>query len=348
MANVLGVAVARHAKAGFPVRTLGLQGGQPRLILYGSVETHGWAQKAAELLGLGDSSYRRIPADRSHRIRIDALRRAIREDRAAGLRPFCVIGTAGTVNIGATDDLEALAGICRREDLWFHVDGAFGALLRLSERLAPLVSGIEQADSLGFDLHKWGYLPFECACLLVRDAALHHDAFATAPAYLASATRGVIAGGLPFADRGIDLTRGFKALKVWLSLKAYGVDRLARLIEQNVRQAAYLAARVEAHPDLQLLAPAVLNIVCFRCRPSSSAMAESELNALNEEILLRIQEAGIAVPSSTVLDGRYAIRVCIVNHRTRRPDLDALLDAVLRIGAAAKRDAEGGAGPGPA
>lgn len=339
IANVLGLAVARHARAGFDVREEGVQGGRPRMTFYGSAETHGWARKAAELLGLGNASFRRVPVDREYRVDVDALAARVREDRAAGLHPFCVIGTAGTVNTGATDDLRALAAFCRAEGLWFHVDGAFGALARLVPELRPVVDGMEEADSLAFDLHKWGYLPFECACVLVRDAEAHRGAFAIQASYLAESTRGVIAGGLPFADRGIDLTRGFKALKVWMSLKAHGVDTLARLVQQNVEQARHLAGRIRAHAELELLAPVPLNVVCFRYAPEGAA--EAELNAVNEEVLLRLQEGGIAVPSGTVLGGRYAIRVANVNHRSRREDFDTLVEAVARIGAEVRRERGG-------
>ena len=276
MASTLGLAVARFADTrvgGFDVREDGMQrwpdrDTPPPLVFYGSTETHGWARKAAELLGLGNRAFRRVPVDGAYRIDVRALAEMLAADRAAGLRPFCVVGTAGTVNTGATDDLAALADLCARERLWFHVDGAFGALAWLSEALRPQVAGLDRADSIGFDLHKWGYLPFECACALVRDPALHRAAFAAPASYLAESTRGVIAGGLPFADRGVDLTRGFRALKVWLSLKADGVDKLARLIEQNVAQTRHLVARVEAEPELELLAPAPLNVACFRFAPA--------------------------------------------------------------------------------
>ncbi len=337
IANIVGLIVARHAKAGFDVRRHGLQrGGRPGMVLYGSSETHGWAQKAVELLGLGDESLRRIPVDTEYRIDLTRLREAIGSDRRAGHRPFCVVANAGTVNTGAIDNLEALAGICREEDLWFHVDGAFGALARLSPELAPLVAGLEHADSLAFDLHKWMYLPFEIACTIVRDAAAHRDAFAQAPSYLAETSRGVIAGGLPFADRGLELTRGFKALKVWMSLKTHGTRAFAGLIEQNVNQARYLAQMIGEHPDLDLLAPVPLNIVCFRY--ASEGSSEAILNAINEEVLLRVQESGLAVPSGTVLEGRYAIRVAITNHRSRSEDFEALVEAVTRIGADVKRE----------
>ena len=339
MASTLGLAVGRFAKArelGLDSRADGMQSwpGEPvraPLVFYGSTETHGWARKAAELLGLGNRAFRRVPVNANYEVDLAAMERMIAEDRAGGLMPFCVIGTAGTVNTGASDDLVALAALCKVERLWFHVDGAFGALAYLSDALRPQVAGLEQADSVGFDLHKWGSLPIECACVLVRDAETHRAAFAANASYLAPTTRGVIAGGLPFADRGLDLTRGFKALKVWMSLKADGVDKLVRIIEQNVAQTRYLVSRIEAHPDLELLAPAPLNITCFRYAPSG--LDDTVLNALNAELLIRLQEHAVAVPSGTVIGGRYAIRVANVNHRTRRADLDALVDGVLRIGA---------------
>jgi aromatic-L-amino-acid/L-tryptophan decarboxylase len=330
-ANLLGLAVARNTRAGFDLRREGLGApGRPRLVVYASTEAHSWAQKAVELLGMGAESLRRVAVDGEYRIDLAALAAAIRADRRSGARPICVIGTAGTVNTGATDDLAALAALCREEGLWFHVDGAFGALARLSGGLRPLVSGIEEADSLAFDLHKWMYLPFDVACVLVRDAEAHAGAFALSASYLAAETRGVIAGGLPFADRGVDLTRAFRALKVWMSLKAHGVDLFARLIEQNVAQARHLAALVAAEAELELLAPAPLNVVCFRYRAPD--LGEERLNRLNQEVLLRLQESGVAVPSGTTLSGRVALRCAIVNHRSRREDFDALVAATLAFG----------------
>jgi len=330
MANVLCLVVARHAKAGWDIRSQGLQNVSRPLVMYCSSEAHGWTQKAVELMGLGNESLHRIPVDEKYRMRLDALEDAIRQDRDAGLHPICVIGTAGTVNTGATDDLRALSAICKAHGLWFHVDGAFGALVRLSPKLRGMVDGIEEADSLAFDLHKWMSQPYECAVTLVRDAELHRATFALSPSYLAASTRGVIAGGLPFADRGMDLTRSFKALKAWMSLKAHGVDQFARIIEQNVRDAATLAKRVDQHPELELMAPADLNIVCLRYRPQG--MQERDLNALNQELLLRIQESGIAVPSGTVLEGRYTIRVANTNHRSKPEDFDMLFDSFLHFG----------------
>ena len=211
MANLVGLAVARHAKAGFDIRKAGLGGG-PQLIVYASAEVHSWAQKSVELFGMGSSSLRKVPVDSTLRMDIGTLQRMIADDRAAGMRPICVIGTAGTVNSGAIDDLTAVANVCAAEQLWFHVDGAFGALAAFSPTLRPLVAGMERADSLAFDLHKWGYLPYEIACVLVKDRVTHEGTFSVTPSYLVDEGRGVIAGGLPFADRGIELTRNFKAL----------------------------------------------------------------------------------------------------------------------------------------
>ncbi|MGI9105134.1 MAG: pyridoxal phosphate-dependent decarboxylase family protein [Pyrinomonadaceae bacterium] len=333
MANIVGTIVARHAKAGFDVRQEGLQGTtRPRLLIYGSSETHRWIVTAAELLGLGSRAFRRVPVDHKFCIDTAALRRMIAEDKAAGHKPFCVVGTAGTVNTGATDDLTALAQICREEDLWFHVDGAFGAWAKIVPELQSQVAGLEQADSVAFDLHKWMYLPFEIACVLVRDDKTHRDAFAHSASYIAETTRGVIAGGLPFAERGIELTRGFKALKVWMNLKAYGVEKFSRLIKQNVHQARYLAHLVNEHSDLELLAPVPLNIVCFRFR--AEGLSEKELNKLNEEILIRVQESGAAVPSGTIIGEAFALRAAIVNHRSRREDFDLLIKTVVECGKA--------------
>ncbi|HWD39507.1 MAG TPA: pyridoxal-dependent decarboxylase, partial [Fimbriimonas sp.] len=244
-----------------------------------------------------------------------------------GNRPAVILGTAGTVNTGATDDLNALADIAAEEDLWLHIDGAFGALAAISPNLSQTVRGMERADSLAFDLHKWMYLPFEIACLLVRDGDVHRAAFTQSASYIAPSERGVIAGGLPFADLGIELTRGFKALKAWMCLKSYGFDKMAALIDQNVEQARLLASLVEAHPELELMAPVPLNVVCFRYKAPQDGV-----DRFNEEILYLIQERGIAVPSSTILNGAYCLRACFVNHRTKMEDVPDLVRAVVEIG----------------
>jgi aromatic-L-amino-acid/L-tryptophan decarboxylase len=337
MANVIGLAVARHMRSGIDVRADGLIGAPQRLLVYGSVETHSWLKKACELLGLGASAFRRVPVDADFRIDLGELQTMIDADRSAGHRPLCVVGTAGTVNTGATDDLEALADLCAREQLWFHVDGAFGALVALTRTHASVVRGMSRADSLAFDLHKWGYLPFDIAVALVRrDADLRGTFSVTAP-YLAVETRGATAHvGFYHADRGVELSRAFKALKVWMSMRAVGVDTWAAHIERNIAQVQRAAARVTAHPDLELVAPAPLNVMNFRYAPAS--LPQGRLDDVNREILLRLQERGIALPSGTTLPRGYAIRCANTNHRSTDADFDALLDAVLAIGAEIVRE----------
>ncbi len=332
MANVLGLAVARTARAGWDVRTEGLRAG-PALTVYGSTETHGWLKKSCEFLGLGETAFRRVPVRDDFTVDVPAMAAMIAEDRAAGLRPFCVIGTVGTVQTGASDDLVALADLATRESLWFHVDGAFGAMAALAphEAARAAVRGMDRADSVAFDLHKWGYLPFDVAVLLTREDKALTDTFAMQAAYLAAEARGLMStGGIHFADRGIELTRSFKALKVWMTMRAQGTDLLGQHIARNIDQAAYLATLVRAEPELELLAPVPLNLVNFRyVAPGHSA---EQLNALNKEILVRLQEDGVAVPSGTTIRGAFSIRVAITNHRSREDDFDALVAGVLRLG----------------
>lgn len=323
MANLVGLAVGRHAKAGFDLRAEGLQAG-PLLRVYCSTETHSWLKKAMELMGMGRAGLCAIEVDSGYRMRVDELKQAIAADRAAGSRPVCVVATAGTVNTGATDDLVAIADLCAEEGLWFHVDGAFGAPAYWSQRLWSRVSGIERADSLAFDLHKWAYMPYDIGCVLVRDAEAHTAAFATGASYLTAMERGPAAGGLRFADRGIELSRGFRALKAWMSLKSLGVDAITAVVEQNVEQAQHLALLIERSQRLELAAEVPLNIVCFRYAGADDVQ--------NREILMHLQESGVAVPSGTVLDGRFAIRVAISNHRSRREDFDLLMRTVEEIG----------------
>lgn len=330
MANFVGLAVARNTQAEFDLRTSGLAAAPRRMVLYASSEVHNSVLKAAQLLGLGEDGVRRIPVDADYRIQIPALEAAIAADREAGLLPFCIIGCAGTVNTGAFDDLQALAAICQREGMWFHVDGAFGALAAIAPGLEHLTAGMERADSVAFDLHKWLYMPFEIGCVLVRSAAAHRGTFTHTTVYLAHHDRGLAGGDLWFSDYGLQLTRGFRALKAWMSFKEHGIDKYGRLIRQNVDQAEYLAGLVDAAPDLERLAPVPLNIVCFRYNPGG--LDEAALNALNQEILFELHERGIAVPSYTTLGDRYALRVANTNHRSQRQDFDLLVEAVRSLG----------------
>jgi glutamate/tyrosine decarboxylase-like PLP-dependent enzyme len=283
-----------------------------------------------ELLGLGRKALRLIRVKRDLTVDVNEMRRAIREDRRQGNRPFCVVGCAGTVNTGATDPLDDLADLCHEEGLWFHVDGAFGALVALSPELRHIVRGMEKADSLAFDMHKWMYLPYEVGCTLVRDARAHREAFALTPHYLEHTTRGIGGAEMWFSDYGVQLSRGFRALKVWMSIQEHGIEKFGRLVKQNVEQARHLQRLVEASPGLELVADVPLNIVCFRYR---GALADpAEIDTLNKELLLRLHEGGLAAPSYTVIDGKYALRVCITNHRSRREDFDLLVREVVRLG----------------
>lgn len=330
MANLLGLAIGRNTQTKFDIRVEGVRAAPGMMLVYCSSETHSSVQKAVELLGLGSKALRKIPVDHDYRMNVASLEKMLAEDRQAGHLPFCIVGTAGTVNTGAIDPLDRLAEICQREKLWFHVDGAFGALAALVPEMRPQLAGMERADSIAFDLHKWMYLPYEAGCILVRSKAAHEKAFAVVPAYLAQHERGLMAGPEWFANYGLQLTRGFRALKIWMALKEHGLDKFRRLIRQNIAQARYLAALVEKQPSLELLAPVSLNVVCFRF--TSTHLDENALNELNRELLMRLHEAGIAVPTSTVLQGKYALRAAITNHRSRKEDFEVFVRETVRLG----------------
>ncbi len=326
LANLMGLLVAKTATLGEAVRHDGLRAGARQLVAYTSCAAHGCIAQAMDLSGLGSAALRRIGVNAAHQIDLAALETAIARDRADGLQPFLIVGTAGSVDVGAIDDLAALAALAAREQLWLHVDGAFAALGMMAPDIAPLLAGIERADSLAFDFHKWGQVPYDAGFLLVRDARLHMAAFAAPAAYLQRETRGV-AGGSPWpCDFGPDLSRGFRALKTWFTLRVHGADGLGQAMSGCCALARYLAERVRAEPALELLAPVALNIVCFRYRCADA-------DNINRAIVADLHEAGIAVPSTTIVDGQLAIRAAIINHRTEARDIDALLDGVLRLGA---------------
>ena len=279
---------------------------------------------------MGSASLRKIPVKNDFTIDLDELKQAIAEDRKAGHRPICVIGNAGTINTGAVDDLNALADLCKSEDLWFHVDGAIGAVAVLAENVKPRLIGIERADSIALDLHKWMHIPFEAGCVIVRSEKAHRNTFSLTPEYLAHETRGLASGHLWFSDYGLQLSRQFRALKVWMSIKEHGLDRFGRMIARNVEQAHYFGELVEKESTLELMAPIGMDIVCFRFNPGG--LDTAALNALNKEILMQLHESGIAVPSYTTLNDQYCLRIAIANHRSTQDDFDLLAKEVVRIG----------------
>src|SRR5471030_1692186 len=325
IANLIAVLVARTAALGGGVRRQGIAATGKRLVAYTSMGAHGCIAQAMDLAGLGIDMLRIVPMNHRYQIDIQALEEAIAHDRNAGLTPFFIAGSAGTVDVGAIDNLTALADIAQREKLWFHVDGAFGALAILAPDIAPRLVGIERADSIALDFHKWAQVPYDAGFILVRDGTLHRDAFASPASYLRRETRGLVAGSPWPCDFGPDLSRSFRALKTWFTLKTHGTRRIGAAIDHTCRLAAYLRDRVDATPELELLAPVSLNIVCFRYRASDA-------DRVNAAIVANMQEAGIAVPSTTSIDGRLAIRAAIVNHRTRIEDIDTLVDATLAFG----------------
>ncbi|WP_459675869.1 pyridoxal phosphate-dependent decarboxylase family protein [Acidisoma sp. 7E03] len=327
MANFIAVLMARQAALGPESRVQGV--GAARLTAYASTGVHRCVPDALDMAGLGSAALRRIPVDSDFRMDPKALARTIAEDRAAGFTPFLLVGSAGSVDVGAFDDLAALADIAAAEGLWFHVDGAFGALAALSPSLAPRVAGVERARSIAFDFHKWAQAPYDAGCILVRDQQDQIATFASDAAYLSASARGLAANAPWPCDLGPDLSRGFRALKLWFALQSFGAARLGAVADATCAVAHHLAARIDSTPALERLAPVPLNIVCFRHRGPAA-----DLDQFNAEIVADIQEAGLAAPSTTRIGGALAIRAAFVNHRARPEDADALVQAVLDAGRA--------------
>ncbi|MFC1688043.1 pyridoxal phosphate-dependent decarboxylase family protein [Pseudomonadota bacterium] len=332
MANFTALTVARNSNCGFDARHEGVQAAPGPLTAYASTEIHSCNQKAIETLGLGSEGLRKVPVNSDYTLNMDALRERVLADREAGMIPFCVIATAGTINTGAIDDMEAIADFCDEEGLWFHVDGAIGAVATLAENVRPLLAGMDRADSIALDLHKWMHIPFEAGCVIVRDEPTHSASFALVPEYLQrdDEGEGLASGKLWFSDYGLQLTRQFRALKVWMSIKEHGLERFGRMIARNVEQAHYLGELIEGAPELELTAPIGLDIVCFRFNPGG--MSEAALNELNQQLLVNLQRGGVAAPSYTTLAGQYCLRVAISNHRSRFEDFDLMVDEVIRLG----------------
>jgi len=330
MANLLALAVARHWATQGAVKAEGARA-VTGLRIYASDATHNSILKGAQLLGLGSEGVHLVPTDPQGRINLEALAQAVARDREAGLRPFCLVANAGTVGVGALDPLEALRAFADRNRLWLHVDGAIGALGWLSPKLRPRLQGLTRADSLAFDLHKWGQVPYDAGCLLVRDGGLHRETFQSDAEYLSTLDGGLTPhGSHAFNAFSPLLSRGDRALKIWMTFQVLGTARLAGVFEKNAAQASHLGERVAGHPDLELMSPVALNIVCFRYRGSLDA---AELDRANERILVALQESGFCVLSPYRIRGGFCLRAAICNHRTEGKDLEELVERVVALGA---------------
>jgi aromatic-L-amino-acid decarboxylase len=332
-ANLIGLAVGLNKMAGFDLRKHGIGASPQRMIVYTSTEIHSSVQKAVELLNLGSDSLRYIPVNEYFQIELAALKEAISKDREDGNKPFCIVAGAGTTNTGSIDDLDSLADVCQEEELWLHIDGAFGAWAALAPGVRDRVRGMERADSLALDLHKWMYMPYEIGCVLVKHEEDHRKTFTLTPDYLkhGEGERGMTGGDLTwFSDYGFQLSREFRALKAWMLLKQHGTRKYGRLIQQNVDQANYLADQIESTPELELMAPVMLNVVCFRY--SEEGLDGATLDDVNKQIVVELQEQGIAATSGTIINGKYVIHIAHTNHRSRREDFDILVREVIRIG----------------
>lgn len=328
VANYHALAVARTVKARIDIAEEGVYESAP-MTVYVSAEAHSSFDKAMDMLGLGRRWLRKIPVNRDLQIDPQALEQQVRRDKEQGRLPICAVGVAGTTNTGAVDDLEAVAGVCDRHDLWYHVDAAYGGpAARLPEKKA-LFRGMGRADSVVVNPHKWMYVPFEAGGLLVKNPEHLRRTFSTIPDYLKSDRSEKEGERTDLMEYNLPLTKEFRALKVWMTLKTYGADRICQSIQDDIDKAAYLARRVEEAPDLELMAPAPLSIVCFRCKPGGRTSAE--LNRLNDELISRIEQDGRIFLTGTKIGGATALRVCFINHRTRRSDIDYMLDVIAAL-----------------
>ena len=335
MASFVALKAARDSRAGWSIRELGTRAGPP-LTFYASAQVHDVNTRAADMLGLGRDAVRIVACDADLRMRPDALRSAVLRDIRNGSQPVAAIATAGTVATGAIDPLDAIADICAEHGLWMHVDGAYGGVAALTDALRPLFRGIERADSVAFDPHKWLYTPHSGGVIVVRDMQSLEQAFAIEPSYVHD-DKELTGRGLDLYALGPQFSRGFHALKIWVSLLAHGWDAYERRIAHDVALAKYLYTCAGAHPELEPIGPSPeLSIACFRYVPSElrgDSSAEPYLNRLNERLMSELQLGGRVFPSNAVLDGRFALRACIVNFRTEAVDIDALIEEALERGA---------------
>ncbi|MFT4561188.1 MAG: aromatic-L-amino-acid decarboxylase [Gammaproteobacteria bacterium] len=327
-ANLTGLTVGRNLFGEkYSVREKGLFG-LPPLIVYGSTQTHNSLDKSVQLLGIGSDNFRKIPVLDDYTIDLDALSVQITKDKRAGLLPFCVIGSAGTVNTGAIDPLESIGEIARHHDMWFHVDGAYGGLAAALPAKRDYYRGIASADSIALDYHKWLYQPYEVGCTLVRNWDALKRTYHESAAYL---DYGTGAERFDVSRHHFDLSRNTKAFKVWMSFKAYGAENFRAMISKDIAMAQYLAEIASAASDFELVASAELAIVCFRFI-GNHASTEIEINALNSRLLDALERDGRVFITGTVLQGKQVIRACIINHRFRRADIDYLIEVVREVG----------------
>lgn len=328
MANMIALLVASRRKLGTDAARKGLWNSGAPLIVYASEEAHMSIAKAADILGLGRDQVHVVDCDDQQRMRVDSLRQHIETDLRDGLRPCCVVASAGTVNTGVVDPLETIASVAAEFDLWFHVDGAYGAPGVLDERKKHLFRGLERADSVSLDPHKWLYVPVDAGCLLFRDQNPVKATFSTDDADYIKVHGHSDDEAFAYWDYGVELSRRFRALKVWLTLRYYGVRRIAEAVSNDIALAAYLGELVFGAEDFALLAPVELSICCFRYIPAGWKTSDPRLDQLNERIMSRVQTSGRAYLSNATVNGHFALRACITNFRTTRSDIELTIQAI--------------------